>query len=75
MTAGSDSGMKPCGLGARDTCVWKRHDAPNGQDMDESVSPLEVPYAGLLMRRKNLSEVSRAQSETKIRHCEKNLSD
>lgn len=45
MTVGAASGMKPCGLGARDTLRLESGMMLNGQDMDESVSPLEVPYS------------------------------
>lgn len=43
MTEGATRGMKPCGLGARDTLRLEGGMVLNGQDMDESVSPLEVP--------------------------------
>lgn len=45
MTVGAASDMKPCGLGARDTLRLESGMMLNGQDMDESVSPLEVPYS------------------------------
>jgi aminomethyltransferase len=52
MTAGVDSDMKPCGLGARDTLRLEAGMMLNGQDMDESVSPLEVPYGWIVDARK-----------------------
>jgi aminomethyltransferase len=48
MTAGTSFGLKPCGLGARDTLRLESGMMLNGQDMDESVSPLEVPYGWII---------------------------
>jgi len=48
MTEGAKLGMKPCGLGARDTLRLESGMMLNGQDMDESVSPLEVPYGWIV---------------------------
>jgi aminomethyltransferase len=48
MVAGVDSGLKPCGLGARDTLRLEAGMMLNGQDMSESVSPLEIPYGWLI---------------------------
>jgi aminomethyltransferase len=48
MVAGIDSGLKPCGLGARDTLRLEAGMMLNGQDMDESVSPLEIPYGWIV---------------------------
>ena len=48
MIAGADSGIKPCGLGARDTLRLEAGMMLNGQDMSESVSPLEIPYGWLV---------------------------
>lgn len=45
ITSGNAFGMKPCGLGARDTLRLESGMMLNGQDMDESVTPLEVPYS------------------------------
>jgi aminomethyltransferase len=44
MIAGAQSGLKPAGLGARDTLRLEAGMMLNGQDLNESVSPLEVPY-------------------------------
>ncbi len=44
MHAGEHMGLKPAGLGARDTLRLEAGMMLNGQDMNESVSPLEVPY-------------------------------
>ena len=44
MIAGAQSGLKPAGLGARDTLRLEAGMMLNGQDMTEAVSPLEVPY-------------------------------
>jgi aminomethyltransferase len=48
MIAGSQSGLKPAGLGARDTLRLESGMMLNGQDLDESVSPLEVPYSWIV---------------------------
>ncbi len=48
MTEGANSGIKPCGLGARDTLRLESGMMLNGQDMDETVSPLEVPYGWIV---------------------------
>jgi aminomethyltransferase len=48
MSEGTVLGMKPCGLGARDTLRLEAGMMLNGQDMDESVSPLEVPYSWIV---------------------------
>lgn len=52
MTAGAELGIKPCGLGARDTLRLESGMMLNGQDMDESVSPLEVPYSWIVDKSK-----------------------
>lgn len=46
--AGEHSGLKPAGLGARDTLRLEAGMMLNGQDMNESVSPLEVPYSWIV---------------------------
>ncbi len=48
MAEGAAFGMKPCGLGARDTLRLESGMMLNGQDMDESISPLEVPYGWIV---------------------------
>ena len=48
MIAGEPLGMKPAGLGARDTLRLEGGMMLNGQDMNESVSPLEVPYSWIV---------------------------
>lgn len=52
INAGASYGLKPCGLGARDTLRLEAGMMLNGQDMDESVSPLEVPYGWIVDSRK-----------------------
>jgi aminomethyltransferase len=52
MTAGADYGLKPCGLGARDTLRLESGMMLNGQDMDETVSPLEIPYGWIVDKSK-----------------------
>ncbi len=48
MEAGTASGMKPAGLGARDTLRLEAGMMLNGQDITEQISPLEVPYSWLV---------------------------
>jgi len=48
MSAGAQSGLKPAGLGARDTLRLEAGMMLNGQDLNESVSPLEVPYGWIV---------------------------
>ena len=48
METGSMSGMKPAGLGARDTLRLEAGMMLNGQDITEDISPLEVPYSWLV---------------------------
>lgn len=44
LKAGTSFGLKPAGLGARDTLRLESGMMLNGQDMTEDISPLEVPY-------------------------------
>ncbi len=53
MAVGSSFGIKPCGLGARDTLRLESGMMLNGQDMDETISPLEVPYAWIVDEQKD----------------------
>jgi aminomethyltransferase len=48
MIAGAQAGLKPAGLGARDTLRQEAGMMLNGQDLNESVSPLEVPYSWIV---------------------------
>ena len=48
MAAGAPLGLKPAGLGARDTLRLEAGMMLNGQDMTEAVSPLEVPYSWIV---------------------------
>lgn len=48
MAVGAEFGMKPVGLGARDTLRMEAGMMLNGQDMDETVSPFEVPYSWIV---------------------------
>jgi aminomethyltransferase len=48
MAEGLPLGLKPAGLGARDTLRLEGGMMLNGQDMDESVSPMEVPYSWIV---------------------------
>jgi len=69
MTVGADFGMKPCGLGARDTLRLESGMMLNGQDMDESVSPLEVPYGWIVDKHKEFigSAAVRAKQSSGIK--------
>jgi len=53
MQAGKNSGLKPAGLGARDTLRLEAGMMLNGQDMTGDISPLEVPYGWLIEWNKN----------------------
>jgi len=53
MKEGAALGLKPCGLGARDTLRLESGMMLNGQDMDETVSPLDVPYAWIVDEQKD----------------------
>ena len=48
MIEGVPLGMKPVGLGARDTLRLEGGMMLNGQDMNEAVSPMEVPYSWIV---------------------------
>ncbi|MBP1711703.1 MAG: aminomethyltransferase [Deltaproteobacteria bacterium] len=48
MEAGQAFGMKPAGLGARDTLRLEAGMMLNGQDMTQDMSPLEAPYGWLV---------------------------
>jgi aminomethyltransferase len=48
MDAGEHFGLKPAGLGARDTLRLESGMMLNGQDMSENISPLEVPYGWIV---------------------------
>jgi aminomethyltransferase len=55
MDAGRDFGMKPAGLGARDTLRLEAGMMLNGQDMTQDMNPLEVPYGWLVDWDKNFA--------------------
>ncbi|WP_071460108.1 glycine cleavage system aminomethyltransferase GcvT [Bacillus massilinigeriensis] len=42
LEAGKDAGVQPCGLGARDTLRFEANLALYGQELSESISPLEA---------------------------------
>ena len=48
MAAGQAFGLKPAGLGARDTLRLEAGMMLNGQDITQEVTPLEVPYGWLV---------------------------
>lgn len=48
LKAGQNFGLKPAGLGARDTLRLESGMMLNGQDITETISPLEVPYSWLV---------------------------
>jgi aminomethyltransferase len=70
MAEGTVLGMKPCGLGARDTLRLESGMMLNGQDMDESVSPLEVPYSWIVDAHKEFtgSTALRAKQNSGIKN-------
>lgn len=55
METGEAFGLKPAGLGARDTLRLESGMMLNGQDITEDVSPLEVPYAWLVDWKKDFA--------------------
>ena len=55
LAAGATFGLRPAGLGARDTLRLEAGMMLNGQDMSESVSPLEVPYGWLVDWKKDFA--------------------
>ncbi len=48
METGSPLGLKPAGLGARDTLRLESGMMLNGQDITQEICPLEVPYSWLV---------------------------
>ncbi len=62
-------GMKPAGLGARDTLRLEAGMMLNGQDMSETVTPLQVPYSWLIDWNKEFigSVVLKAQKNSGIK--------
>ncbi len=48
LDAGLSFGLKPAGLGARDTLRLEAGMMLNGQDMTQDTSPLDVPYSWLI---------------------------
>jgi aminomethyltransferase len=69
MIVGIDTGLKPCGLGARDTLRLEAGMMLNGQDMDDSVNPLEVPYSWIVDEKKEFvgSSALRAKQKNGIK--------
>ncbi|HQK99129.1 MAG TPA: glycine cleavage system aminomethyltransferase GcvT [Smithellaceae bacterium] len=55
MKAGEPRGLKPAGLGARDTLRLEAGMLLNGQDITTSVCPMEVPYAWLVAWEKDFA--------------------
>lgn len=53
LASGANKGLKPAGLGARDTLRLEAGMLLNGQDMMETVTPLEVPYGWIVDLTKN----------------------
>ncbi|MEE9912234.1 MAG: glycine cleavage system aminomethyltransferase GcvT [Deltaproteobacteria bacterium] len=72
MEAGQASGMKPAGLGARDTLRLEAGMMLNGQDITEETSPLEVPYSWLVDWNKDFAGKS-ALSAIRDRGIQKKL--
>ena len=46
ITSGSDLGLKPCGLGARDTLRLEMGYALYGNDISDTTTPLEADLLG-----------------------------
>lgn len=69
MATGERWGMKPAGLGARDTLRLEAGMMLNGQDMSETVTPLEVPYSWLIDWNKEFigSAVFKAQKNSGLK--------
>ena len=69
MATGERWGMKPAGLGARDTLRLEAGMMLNGQDMSETVTPLQVPYSWLIDWNKEFigSAVLKAQKNSGIK--------
>jgi aminomethyltransferase len=61
--------MKPAGLGARDTLRLEAGMVLNGQDMSETVTPLQVPYSWLIDWNKEFigSTILKAQKNSGIK--------
>ncbi len=70
--AGTASGMKPAGLGARDTLRLEAGMMLNGQDITDEISPLEVPYSWLVDWNKDFAGKS-ALSAIRDRGIQKKL--
>jgi len=69
MAGGEKWGMKPAGLGARDTLRLEAGMMLNGQDMSETITPLQVPYSWLIDWNKEFigSAVLKAQKNSGIK--------
>jgi aminomethyltransferase len=69
MVAGAGFGLKPVGLGARDTLRLEAGMMLNGQDMSETVTPLQIPYSWLIDWNKEFigSAVLKAQKNSGIK--------
>ena len=69
MSAGAQSGLKPAGLGARDTLRLESGMMLNGQDLNESISPLEVPYGWIVDEHKKFigSDALKAKQNSGIK--------
>lgn len=69
ITVGAGWGIKPVGLGARDTLRLEAGMMLNGQDMSETVTPLQVPYSWLIDWNKEFigSAVLKAQKNSGIK--------
>ncbi len=69
MAGGERWGMKPAGLGARDTLRLEAGMMLNGQDMSETVTPLQVPYSWLIYWNKDFigAAALKAQKSTGIK--------
>lgn len=66
----SQAGVKPCGLGARDTLRLEAGMNLYGQDMDESVTPLECGLAWTVSMKDGRDFIGRAalEAQAKVQH-------
>jgi len=65
LDAGRSSGVLPCGLGARDTLRLEAKMALYGNDIDETVTPLEADLGWIVKMKKGEFEGSEALSRQK----------
>lgn len=67
LNSGQDEGLKPCGLGARDSLRLEAGMCLYGQDMDESTTPLEASLDSIVDLQKQTDFFGRATLEKQAR--------